>query len=138
MANFGPLSAEIGFGVWGTQQISAGFAYWLVAAATSFTRGQPNFAQFGHLLGWYTICTFSGYIVGGFCPLTEFCPVQNSLYTQLLHSPILAALLHGTPAVGVSQALRRGTRNGIMELLQRALSIFGWAAIMLGICQHSS
>jgi len=27
------------------------------------------------------------------CPLTEFCPVQNSLYVQVLHSPVLAALL---------------------------------------------
>jgi len=26
-------------------------------------------------------------------------------------------LLHGTRAVGVSQTLRRGTRNGIVELL---------------------
>jgi len=34
--------------------------------------------------------------------------------------PILAALLHGTLAAGVSQTLRRGTRNGITELLQRA------------------
>ena len=52
-------------------------------------------------------------------PLTEFCLVQNSLYVQVLRSPILAALLHGTPAAGVSQTLRRGTRNGIMELSQR-------------------
>jgi len=29
MANFGPLMAEIGLGVWGTQQISTGFASWL-------------------------------------------------------------------------------------------------------------
>jgi len=51
---------------------------------------------------------------------------------------ILAALLHGTPAAGLSQTLRRGTRNGIMELSQRAPSIFGWAAITLGIGSHSS
>ena len=29
-------------------------------------------------------------------------------------------------------------KNGIMEFLQRALSIFGWAAITLGIGPHSS
>jgi len=29
--------------------------------------------------------------------------VQNSLCVQVLPSPILAALLHGTPAAGVSQ-----------------------------------
>jgi len=33
---------------------------------------------------------------------------------------------------------RRGTRNGIMELSQTAPPIFGWAAITLGIGQHST
>jgi len=28
VANFGPLTAEIGWPVWGTQQISTGFASW--------------------------------------------------------------------------------------------------------------
>jgi len=50
----------------------------------------------------------------------------------------LAALLHGTPAADVSQSLRRGTRNGITELLQRAPAIFGRAAITLGIGPHAS
>jgi len=37
------------------------------------------------------------YIFGGSCPVTEFCQVQNSLCVlQVLHCPILAALLHGT------------------------------------------
>jgi len=53
--------------------------------------------MFGRLLGWYTIYTFSG-------PLAP---------EGILRSPILAALLHGTPAAGVSQTLRCGTRNGI-------------------------
>jgi len=56
------------------------------------------------------------YIFGGCCPLTEFCQVQNSLYVQVLRSPILAALRHGTPAAGISHTLRCGTRNGITEL----------------------
>jgi len=56
--------------------------------------------------------------------VTEFCSVQNSLYVQVLRSPVLAALLHGTPAVGVSQTLRRGTRNGITELPLRVPPIF--------------
>jgi len=34
------------------------------------------------------------------CALTEFRHVQNSLCVQVLRSPILAALLHGTPAAG--------------------------------------
>ena len=50
---------------------------------------------------------------GGSCPLTEFWQVQNSLCIQILHSPIglLAALLHGTRAVGVSQALRHSAED---------------------------
>ena len=61
------------------------------------------------------------YILGGSCPLKEFCQVQNSPFVQVLRSlNILAALLHGTSAAGVSQTLRRGTRNGITELSQWA------------------
>ena len=46
-----------------------------VTAATSLTRGQPNFARC-LAVSWlvHYIYTF-----GGSCPLTEFCPVQNSL-----------------------------------------------------------
>jgi len=54
------------------------------------------------LLLWLTVCTFSGAV----CPLTEFCKVQNLLCVQVLRSSILAALLHGTPVVSVSQTLR--------------------------------
>jgi len=59
----------------------------------------------------------------------EFCHVQNSLHVKVLRSAILAALVHGTPAAGVSQTLRRGIRNEITELLQRTPPIFGWVAI---------
>ena len=45
------------------------------------------------------------YIFGGSCPVTKFYQVQNSLCVQDLHSPILAALLHGTWAVGISETL---------------------------------
>jgi len=50
----------------------------------------------------------------GSCQLTEFCQVQNSLCVQVLRYPILAALLHGSRAVGVKQTLRCGifTRQG--------------------------
>ena len=67
--------------------------------------------MFGRLLRWYTMYTFRRLL-----PLTEFCNVQYLLRVQDLRSPVLAALLHGTRAVGVSQTLRRGTRNGITEL----------------------
>jgi len=64
----------------------------------------------------------------------EFSQVQNSLYVQALRSPILAALLHGTRVVGVSQTLRRGTRNGITNFrrgrhLYSAGRLSRWASV---------
>jgi len=41
------------------------------------------------------------YIFGDSCPVTEFCQVQNSFCVQVLRSPVLAALLHGTRVAGV-------------------------------------
>jgi len=71
-----------------------------VTAATSLTGGQPNFAR---CLAVSWAGTLYIYIFGGCCSLIKFCPVQNSLYVQVLHSPILAALLHGTPAAGAAK-----------------------------------
>ena len=84
-----------------------------VTAATSLNRSQPNFAR------CLAVCQASILYMyfRGCCPLTEFCRDQNSLCVQVLRSPVLAALLHSIGAVGVSQTLRHGTRNGIMELL---------------------
>jgi len=59
-----------------------------------------------------------------------FSGLLNSLCVQVL------ALLHGTPAAGVSQTLRRSTRNGITKLSQTAPPIFGWAAMTWGIGPH--
>jgi len=106
MANFGPLTAEIGSGVWGTPANFTGFASCLrYGSDVSHRRPTKLRTMFGRLFGWYTV-----YIIfEGSWPLTEFCPVQNSLYVQVLRSPVLAALLHGTPAAGISRTLRRCT-----------------------------
>jgi len=89
---------------------------------------------FGRLRGCYTVYTCLGLL-----PPDGILPrAKNSLCLQLSSSPILAALLHGTPAPGVSQTLLRNTRNGITELSQTAPPIFGRAAVTLGIGQHSS
>jgi len=88
--------------------------------------------MFGPLLGGTLYIHFRGLL-----PLVEFCQVQDLLCVQVLRSYILAASLHGTPAVDVSQTLRRGTRNGIRELSQRAPPIFGLAANTMGIGSHS-
>ena len=129
MANFGPLTAEIGLGVWGTPANFNGFR---ILPSLVQRRRSPEANETLHGVWPSPGLIHYVYIFGGSCPLTEFCPMQNSLDVQVLRSPILAALLHGTPAAGVIQTLRRGTTNGITEQ-QRAPPIFGRAAIILGI-----
>jgi len=138
MGNVGPLTAEIGSGVWGTPANFNGFRI-LPSLGLLQRRRSPEAIQTLHnvwpspglVLIHYT--HFQGL-------MTEFCPVQNSVYVQVLHSPILTALLHSTPAAGVSQTLRRGTRNygTFTELSQRSPPIFGWAVMTLGTVPHSS
>jgi len=99
MANFGPLTAEIFWRVWGTTANFNGFR--VLASLLQRRRSLANQTL-------HDVRPFSGlirclYTFGGSCTLTEFCHVQNSLYVQVVRSPILAALLHGTPAAGVSQ-----------------------------------
>jgi len=108
-----------------SQQISTDFAPWLrYCSNVAHQRSTKLCTMFVRFLGWYTVYTFLGLL-----PVTEFCRLQNSLRIHGLRSPILAALLHGSRAVGVSQCLR----HGITELLERAPPILGRAAIMLVI-----
>ena len=74
------------------------------------------------------------------CPhnMVNFGPLVAEICWRVWGTPanfngfrVLAELLHGILVVGV-------VRNGITELSQRAPSIFGWAAITLGIGPHSS
>jgi len=69
MANFGPLAAEIGSGVWSTpekfQRVSD---LVFVTAATSLTGGQPNFADVWLSPGLVHYI----YIFGGSCPWWNF------------------------------------------------------------------
>jgi len=135
MTNFGSLVAEIGSAVWGTTTSFNGFC--VLASLLQQCRSLEANQTLHNV--WPT----SGlvhyiYIFRGSCPQMEFCPGQNSLCIQVLHSPMLAALLHGTPAAAVSQTLWRGARNGITELSQRAPPVFGWAAMTLGIGPHAS
>jgi len=91
--NVGPLTAENDSGVCGTQQISTGFASWLSYCTDVAQRRSTKLCtMFGRLLGWYTMH------FGGYCPLTEFYQVQNSLCFEVLRSPILVELLHGIRA----------------------------------------
>ena len=74
-----------------------------VTAATSLTGVQPNFAR----------CLADSWLG------TLYIQLQNSLCVQVLCYPLLAALLHGSRAAGVSHTLWRGTRNRITDLSQR-------------------
>ena len=114
MLNFGPLPAEICWRVLGTP---ANFNGFLDLASLLHRRRSTDVNQTLHDVWPSPRLVHNIYIFGVFCPLMEFCQVQTSLCVQVLRSPILAALLHGTRPVGISQTLQRGTRNGITELL---------------------
>jgi len=105
-----------------------------VTAATSFTGGQPNFAR-------CLAVSWAGTLYIHFRELLP--PDRISLHAKFTLRPSLAFSYIGIviarhSSSGVSQTLRRGTRNGITELSQRAPPIFGWAAITLSIGPHSS
>jgi len=76
MANVGPLTADIGLSVCSTPANFNSFESWQ-RYCSDVAHQRPNklCTMFGYLLGWYAIYTFSGALA----PLTEFCPVQNSL-----------------------------------------------------------
>jgi len=64
MANFGPLAAEIGSGVWSTQANFNGFCVCLrYCSDVAHRRPTKLCTMFDRLLGWYTIYTLSGALV---------------------------------------------------------------------------
>jgi len=134
MANIGPLIAQIGSGVWGTQQISTGFASWLrYCNDTAHRRSTKLCKIFGHLLGWYTIYTFSGALARD-----RVLPGAKFMLRPSLAFSFLSSDNAWHFSSGVSQTFQHGTRNGITELSKRAPPIFSWAAITLDIGPHSS
>ena len=126
MVNFGLLTAAIGSGVWGTPANFNGFR---VLAALPQRRRSQEANQSLHDVWPSPALVHYIYILGGSCALKEFRNVQNSLKVQVLSYPILAALLHGNRAAGVSQTLRRDARNAIKGLSQTAPPIFGLSLI---------
>ena len=105
MVNFGLLAAEFGLVVWGTPANFNGFP---VLAALLQRRHSTETNQTLHNVWPLPGLVDCIYIFLSYCSVTEFCQVQNSLCVlQVLHSPILTALLHGTRAVSASYTLRR-------------------------------
>ena len=103
-----PLRHISTIGVWGTLPNFSGFR---VLASLLHRRRSTEINQTLHDVWPSPALVQYIYIFGGSCSLTEFCQVQNSLCVQILRSPILSALLHGTGAVGVSQTLRRSAEG---------------------------
>ena len=103
MVNFGPLTADIRWRVWGTPANFNGFCVLASLLHTDIAqrRSIKLCKMFGRLLGCYSVHFLE------LLPLMEFCQVQNSVCVQVLRSPILAALLHNTRAAPVSQTLWR-------------------------------
>jgi len=136
MVNFGPLTAEIFWRVWGTlSQISTGFASWLPYCTNVAQRRSTKLCRmFGHLLGWCTIYTFFGAL-----PVTEFCQLQ----TKITLRPSLAFSYIGSITARHLSSSRQPNlvvwyKEWNHGTLQRAPPMFGWAAITLGIGPHSS
>jgi len=100
----------------------------------SLSGGQPNFARCLAVSGAGTLCIQFWRLLP---PDGILLRVKFTLRPSLAFFYI-GSLLRGSPAVGVSQTLRRGTRNGITELSLTVPPVFGWTAITLGIGPHSS
>ena len=76
-----------------------------------------NFENFKACLRGPFFRGHSVYIFWGLLPPKEILPGAKFTLCPCLASPMLTVLLHSTGAVCASQTLRRGTGNGIKELL---------------------
>jgi len=74
MANFCPLTAKIGLPVWATP---ANFNWFRGLASLLQRHRSPEANQILHDLWPSSGLVHYIYIFGGFCPLAEFCHVQN-------------------------------------------------------------
>jgi len=101
IANFGPLAAEIGLGVWGTPANFNGFR---VLPSLLQRRRSPEANQtFARCLAVSWAGTLFIHFRGLLPPEGILPGAIFILCHKVLRSPILAALLHVTPAAGISQ-----------------------------------
>jgi len=110
MASFGALTAETG---WHPSKFQRGLRLGFITAVTLLNRSRPNFAR------CLAVC-WAGILYmhfWGLLPPNRILPRAKFTLCPVLRFPVLAALLHGTGAIGISQTLRHCTKNGIMELL---------------------
>jgi len=124
MANFGPLAAEIGSGVWGTPAIST--ASWLRYCSDVVHRRPTKFCtMFGRLLGCYTIYAY----LAALAPWRNFATCKIHLASK---SCILLYLQ------SYCTAFDQWALAKLCGVEQRASPVFDRAAIMFGIGPHSS
>ena len=95
--NFGPLTAEIGWRVWGTPANFNGFR---ALASLLHRRRSTEVNQTLHDVWPSHVLVYYVYTFGSSCPITAYFQVQNSLCAQLLRSPTLAALLNTASSSG--------------------------------------
>jgi len=112
MVKFSALTVEIGSGFWGHPANFNGFP---VLASLLQRRRSSEANQTLHDVSPSPGLLHYIYIFGVSCPDGILPRVKFTLRPSLA-SPILPALLHVTPTAGVSETLRRCTRNGITEL----------------------
>jgi len=106
-----------------------------VTAATSLTRGQPNFAR-------CMAVSWAGTLYmhfRGLLPPDSISPRAKFTLRPSLAFSYIGSVTARHSSSGISETLQRGISlsNGIMELSQRAPPIFGWVAITLDIGWHS-
>jgi len=124
MVNFGLLTAEIGWRVWGT---SANFN----ALASLLHRHQSTeINRTLHDVWPSPGLVYYIYIFGGSCPLTEFCQVQNSLCV-----PKSCVLLYWRR---YCTAFEEWASAKLCGVHQKAPPVISRAAITLGIGPRSS
>ena len=112
IVNFSPLTAEICSVLWGTP---VNFNEFCILASLLHRHRATEVNQTLHDV-WPSPALVHYIHFWGLLPLTELCQEHNLLCVQILRFPVLAALLHGTRAVGVSQTLRRSAEGAIYIL----------------------
>ena len=125
MVNFGPLTAEIDWWVWGTPANFNGFRVLASILYCSTDVAHRRSTKLCTLHDVWPSRELVHYIY--IFP----CQMQNSLCVQVLRSPILAALLHDSRALGGSENLWRGSRDRLTELSLLVIFALGSESLLM-------
>ena len=112
--NFGPLTAEIGWRVWGTRANFDGFR---VLASLLHRHRSAEVNQTLHDVWPSPELVHYIYIFRGLLPPDGILPGAKVTLRPSLAFSHIGTSPHGIPATDVSQTLRRGTKNVITELV---------------------